>query len=77
MTKIAFSITIERRAPRHAHAVAARQRHAGPMKDRRCPRGGAQNEQRALLAELAEFEELDEVSEPGKRDSVRPWNRRL
>jgi predicted Rossmann fold nucleotide-binding protein DprA/Smf involved in DNA uptake len=38
---------------RNPFAVAARQRRAGPMRDRRAPRGGAHNEQRELLEEVA------------------------
>lgn len=34
-------------------AIAAQHRHAGPMKHRNRPRGGARNEQAELLSEVA------------------------
>lgn len=49
---------------RSGEAIAAMARRAGPMKDRRAPRGGQRNEQADLLDEHAEeiadvFDDLD------------------
>src|SRR5690348_8678405 len=44
--------------PRNPYATHAHRRAAGPMHDRRAPRGGTKNEQRELTEEGADLDEL-------------------
>ena len=58
--------------PRNPFVESARRRRAGPMHDRRAPRGGARNEARELLDDAAAElqEELAGIAAPGRRVAV-------
>ena len=72
--KLYMSQKIKIKSPvrRNSSAIAGHHRHAGPMKDRRAPRGGARNAQKDILDELDEQEDdcgtpADEPMEESKR----------
>lgn len=49
MSRTRATIKVPKVKPRNPHALDAKQRHAGAMKDRRAPRGGAANKQAEIL----------------------------
>lgn len=53
-------IVIPKQLPRNSGAVAAKQRTAGAMHDRRAPRGGDRNLQSEYLEELLDEEDYDD-----------------